>query len=149
VIGVAMLEGRRPDLKSASALMLAIALAAGCWRSATPATLLDMGGLPDDADRRNERLDKAAARPGPEQRKPLPDKMQKVETVAASAAAVLGMIFSTSPNVLLGGGTSFDENEIFFPQESGSTRAKKPPEPEPVDASQLVPWVKLRPDEEK
>ena len=118
-----MLEGR-PDWKSASALMLAIALVTGCWRSTMPATLLDMRGLPDDADRRNERLDKAAARPGPEQRKPLPDKMRKVETVAASAAAVIGVIFSSSPNVLLGGGTSFDENEISF-RKRAARRARR------------------------
>lgn len=129
--------------------MLAVALAAGCSQSVSPAAMLDMRGLPDDAERRNERLDKAAARPAPENRKPVPDKVRKAETVVASAAAVLGMIFSKSPNVLLGGGTSFDENEIFFPRESGGTGAKRPPEPEPVDASQLVPWVKLGPEEEK
>ncbi len=62
------------------------------------------------------------------------------------------MIFSSSPNVLLGGGASFDENQLFDVEESRAPRRKKSQEqddPEPVDASQLVPWVKLRPDAAK
>ncbi|HWM87020.1 MAG TPA: hypothetical protein VNO33_14300 [Kofleriaceae bacterium] len=110
-----------------------------------------MRSLPDDAQRRNERLDKAAARPAPENRKPVPSKLYKAETAAATAAAVLGMIFSSSPNVLLGAGGSIDENQLFAPgtiapSRRGESRARDEAEPDPVDASQLVPWVKLRPE---
>ncbi len=69
----AMLEGRRrSDWRCAPALILALALSLGCAQSVSPAAMLDMRGLPDDADRRNERLDKAAARPAPENRQPVP-----------------------------------------------------------------------------
>jgi hypothetical protein len=149
----AMLEGRHSsDWRCASALILALGISLGCSQSVAPAALLDMRGLPDDAQRRNERLDSAAARPAPETRRRMNAKVRRVETAAATAAAVLGMLFSSSPNVLLGGGSSFDENQISSPQESRTARGKKSPDqddPEPVDASQLVPWVKLGPDAAK
>ena len=124
----------------------------GCSQSVTPAALLDMRGLPDDAQRRNERLDKAAARPAAENSKPLPPKARQAETLAAPAAAIIGSIFSSSPNVLLGAGTSFDETPLFDPQASSASRKKKAAEEAdagPIDAGQLVPWVKLRPDNPK
>ena len=145
-----MQSHRRLHRRCASALLLALGFCLGCSQNLTPAALLDMRGLPDDADRRNERLDKAAARPAPENRKPENGKVRKAVTIAASAAAVLGMIFSSSPNILLGGGSSFDENQLLDPQESRAARKKKPAdEGDPVDATQLVPWVKLGPQDAK
>ena len=69
------------------ALALLIALAA-CAKSVAPAAMLDMRSLPDEQDRRNERLDSTAVRPGPENRKPLPDKLRYVETAAAKEQAI-------------------------------------------------------------
>jgi hypothetical protein len=53
-------------------------------------------------DRRDAILDSANAEPTPEQHAPLTKKQRKVETVAASAAAVVGWLLSDSENVTLG-----------------------------------------------
>lgn len=121
--------------------------------------MVDLRALPDDQNRRNEALDRAAARPGPETRKPLPGKLHTVETGAATAAAVLGMLFSTSSNVLLGASAPIEENALVDPNaaqrpvgtrgagdkgEDGESDAEdKAPPADTVDASHLVPWVEL------
>jgi hypothetical protein len=133
------------------ALALAFGLAACGGGQVAPTTLLDMRSLPDDSQRRSELLDSTQTRPGPENGKSVTPKERQVETVAASAAAVLGMFFSHSPNVLLGAGTSIDENRVFDPcatstKSSGSGARGKDgdaDETETVPASQLVPWVRL------
>lgn len=135
-----------------SAPVLAVALGLGCSRSVAPAALVDMRSLPEDPQKRNQLLDSAAVRPGPENRKPLPAKLHQVETGAATAAAILGMIFSKSPNVLLGAGGPIDENQLFDPSsrqarpgaKSKAADAEQGEDPA-IDANQLVPWVRLGP----
>jgi hypothetical protein len=118
--------------------------------------------LPGDPQKRDAILDSAASQPGPEQRKPLPPKMHKVETAAATAAAVIGSIFSKTQNVSLGAVSPIDENRLFAPAPPASKRRKArngdgsgdgdgdgdeeqaaptAPAERPVD---LVPWVRLR-----
>lgn len=124
-----------------------------CAHSAAPAALLDLSSMPDDPQRREELIESTEVRPGPETRKPLPGKLHSVETGAAMAAAVLGMIFSKTPNVLLGGGAPLDENRLVDPSGGKTTRrGEGHGQAEDgakdgggaVDATQLVPWVVLR-----
>ncbi|HTE49697.1 MAG TPA: hypothetical protein VK698_02405, partial [Kofleriaceae bacterium] len=78
-------------------------------------------------------------------------------TAAATTAAILGVLFSTSSNVLLGVGVPLDAvgtDSDPGPSDRRSKRASKktddgeeeaddPDPPEPVDATKLVPWVQL------
>jgi len=131
---------------------MALMALVACSPSVAPAVMMDLRSLPVEPERRNAVLESTAVRPGPETRKPLPGKLQQVETAAASAAAVLGMLFSTSPNVLLGAGMPIDENQIVAPG-SGEVAGGEPPaegeqaagKTDPIDTSQLVPWVRLHP----
>src|SRR5256885_4265645 len=58
--------------------------------------------FPADASKRDGVLDGAHYQPGPEQHAKLAPKERKAETVAATAAAVIGSMFSTTQNVTLG-----------------------------------------------
>src|SRR5262249_37044528 len=127
-----------------------LACSACASRSVAPAAMLDMRELPDEPDRRNERLDSTQVRPGTDSDKPLPPRARQVETAAATAAAFLGMLFSKSQAVLLGGGGPVAENALVesrsaprrAPVEGETRGGRDDAEPE-VDPSQLVPWVKL------
>jgi len=108
-----------------------------------------MTSLPDDRDKRNALLDSARARPGPETRKQQSSKLRRVETAAATAAAVVGALFSTSGNVLIGAGTAIDENLLVDPSHRERTsrnadgdRDARPPD---YDATKLVPWLRFDP----
>ena len=111
-----------------------------------------MTSLPDDRQKQHAQNDSALARPGDDQdrRKPLPGKLAGVETAAASVAAVVGMLFSTSPNVLLGTGTRFEENLLLDPDlnrrpkggDDSDEDEAEDAEPS-VDGNQLVPWIRL------
>ena len=137
-----------------SSLLVAIVLAAGCGRSASGASgpgiavMPNMTELPGDPGKRDAVMNQSNARPGPEHsRQQLSPKLRRVETTAATAAAILGDIFSTTKNVVFGTGGSFDENAFIDGQPQ--------PVPQPVhqpatdggttdyDSGQLVPWVKL------
>jgi hypothetical protein len=79
-------------------------------------------------------------------------KEHKTETAAATAAAILGGLFSKTQNVTLGTATVFDESALtplpVPPWPPGSTDHPDHPEKPraPVDASNndLIPWIKLR-----
>jgi len=147
-------------------LWLAIAadaggVAMGCAGRAQPTTMRMLETLPDDPVERSEQVDSTQARPGPEQRKGMSSKMRQVETAAATAAAILGSIFSTSPNVLIGVSAPVDENLLFDPTyREKAERMKKrdedgdgKPDGEAdgddgtpgYDPNQLVPWIRLTP----
>ena len=93
------------------------------------------------------------AEPGPENR-PTSKKARKAETAAASAAAVIGVLFSNHANVTLGGAAAIDENALFEDTkkhkpaqgEAGDDDKDKDkePAPEPVDSGTLVPWIQLK-----
>jgi hypothetical protein len=110
--------------------------------------------LPGDPQKRDAVLDSAAAQPGPEHRKPLPPRLHKAETAAATAAAILGGLFSKTKNVTLGTVSPVDENRLFAPPPPPASRRKASDEdgdeepsaaPEPADPpAELVPWVRLK-----
>ena len=93
-------------------------------------------------------LDSSGALPGPENRKPLPPKLRKVETAAATAAAWIGQAFSTTQNVTIGTATSIDENRIASPAprhpESPGAAAAPSDKSKPEDMRELVPWVRFK-----
>ena len=91
----------------AIALMLA-----GCAGPVRPAVTPTLSSLPSDPQERGQVLDSAARRPGPESRKPLAPTQQKIVTAAASAASLLGFLFSTSANTTIGLAAPFEENEL-------------------------------------
>src|SRR5262245_634790 len=95
--------------------LVVLAVLAGCAGRARPALIPMMSELPADPQKRDAVLDSAVAQPGPEQRKPLPPKQRMAETAAATAAAILGGLFSKSKNVTLGVGSPVDENRLFAP----------------------------------
>lgn len=139
--------------------VLILIIVSACAGSARPAVINRLDALPGDPEKRNAILDSAHAEAGPEHRKPLPPKQRKIETTAATAAAVLGILFSKSENVTLGVGQVIDENllvqEPQQPKPKAKTNAKtnasdndekKADEPavEPPDGEVLVPWVRLK-----
>jgi hypothetical protein len=169
-----MASVRNSCVWSSRAVLLALALEVTACSASTssvaPSAMLNMSSLPDDQDRRRERIESTEVRRGPENRKPLPTKLRRVETAAATAAAIVGMFFSSSPSVLLGGGIAIDEGPVF---QSGESRGKdgrrkdgkragksgdkgkdgeasddgasedEASDDETIDATQLVPWVRL------
>jgi hypothetical protein len=143
--------------------LVVLALLGGCAGPTRPAVLPMLSELPEDPQKRNAVLDSAASQPGPEQRKPLPPKMHKAETAAATAAAVIGSLFSKTQNVTFGALSPVDENGLFGQTPPPSKRKgtggegegdgdgdgdsdKKKASP-PVSADRpvdLVPWVQLK-----
>jgi hypothetical protein len=133
------------------AIALVLALGA-CAGSPAPTTMRTLSSLPTDPQRRNDDLESAQARPGPE-RRPRSRKEQRVETTAATMAAIVGSWFSKSANVVVGVGSPVDENRLVgvdgqaAPAPGGESEPDREPAPaaEPVDAGALVPWVRVGP----
>jgi hypothetical protein len=129
---------------------LLFVLCAGCYSSSfRPAVIPKLSELPAEREQRNGILDQSHAEPGPEQ-KPVSKKMRNVETAAATAAAVIGVLFSRHSNVTLGGAATIDENELFErkpkakPADGDKDEDEVPAEPA-VDTGTLVPWIRLEP----
>lgn len=105
--------------------------------------------LPGDAEKRDAILDQSAQTPGPEMRKGQTKKEKKVETAAATAAAIIGSAFSSTQNVTIGQTTMFDENQIVHPTPAQPPRKAGEPDPATpgtgAESGSLVPWVKLTP----
>lgn len=140
-------------------LLLVSSSLAGCFMlgggggNSRPAVTPMLSELPTDPEKRNAILDQAGQEPGPEHsRKQLPGKQRKAETAAATAAAIIGSMFSKTQNVTIGTQSTFDENHIVAPvpvkptkaQGDGDDTSTSPAQAEPVDGGQLVPWVKLK-----
>lgn len=131
------------------ALVLALAACAG---PAAPTTMRTLSSLPTDVQRRNDDLASAEARPGAERAKRSP-KEQRVETTAATMAAIVGSWFSKSANVVVGVGAPVDENQLVgvdgqvMPTRAADDDSDREPAPpaESVDANALVPWVRIAP----
>jgi hypothetical protein len=114
--------------------------------------------LPSDATKRDAILDAAANTAGPEQRSGLTSKEQAAETLGATAAAVLGSLFSKTKNVTLGAATKLDEGPVGVhhagpprapsADPSGGAAAPANPDAPPADTdapnTDLIPWIKLR-----
>lgn len=103
--------------------------------------------LPAEAADRDAVLDSSHYQPGPEQHAKLAPKERQAETVAATAAAILGSIFSKTQNVTLGTSTVLDPVKPARPRRPGdsSEDGAAPPPEESVDADGLVPWIRLQP----
>ena len=142
----------------------------GAVGSTRPAVMPFLSELPTDPEKRNAILEQSSQTAGPEQRKGMTTKERKAETAAATAAAILGSIFSKTSTTTLGTATLIDENQLVAPQpeprkrgatakdarpgaapEGGSDEAGKPDagKPDPADDpgtsnADLIPWIKLK-----
>jgi hypothetical protein len=138
---------------SRSALPMLLALGA-CAGSPRPTTMRTLSSLSSDPQERNEELASSQARPGPENRPGQTKKEARVETAAATAAAIIGTLFSHSPSVVVGVGAPVDENLLVGAPPAGAPaggkrdddKDEKRPATEPTDAGALVPWVRIAPD---
>ena len=104
--------------------------------------------LPTDANKRDAVLDSASATAGPEQRKGMTGKQRQAETTAATAAAILGGMFSKTQNTTLGSAAVFDEQDVLTPLPVAPEPLPSTDQPAPAtdDGNKdLVPWVKLQP----
>lgn len=107
------------SLRRVGCALAAAAALAGCGGGGSrPAVIPMLSSLPDDPERRAAVLDSARAQPGPEhQRAPLRSrKLQQAETTAATVAAMLGTLFSSSANAMIGTASAFEENALVAPQ---------------------------------
>lgn len=147
--------------------LVALIMVAGCagvgagggGGSTRPGVMPMLSELPSDPAKRNAVLDSSAATAGPEQRQGMTSKERKAETAAATAAAIIGSMFSKTTSVTIGTASQFDENAVLAPltrEDDGADagdpakakakdkdRAKAPPPGDPTPASDLVPWIKL------
>lgn len=142
---------------------LAVLLLGGCFGTgasggggARPAVMPMLSELPGDPGKRDAVLDSAAATAGPEQRKGMTRKERKAETAAATAAAIIGSMFSHTQSVTLGTASVFDEDQLIAPQAvpqpqptpGAADGSAKPDAPPTGDAgpsnADLVPWIKLK-----
>jgi hypothetical protein len=72
--------------------------------------------LPSDSTKRDAVLDSASTTAGPEQRQGMTTKERKAETAAATAAAILGGLFSKTKSVTIGAASQFDDSELTAPK---------------------------------
>jgi hypothetical protein len=113
--------------------------------------------LPGDPTKRDAVLDSANATAGPEHRKGTTRKERQAETAAATAAAILGSMFSKTQSVTLGTATQFDEDPLIAPHAVPPPRplstdnaddAAKPDATPTNDAgasnADLLPWIKVK-----
>jgi hypothetical protein len=141
---------------------MALVLLGGCFGAGSsgasrPAVMPMLSELPADPAKRDAVLDSANTTAGPEQRKGMTRKERQAETAAATAAAILGSMFSSTQSVTLGTATLFDEKQLIAPDAVPPPRtssseqadgAAQPDAPPPRDAgtsnADLVPWIKLK-----
>jgi hypothetical protein len=110
--------------------------------------------LPSDSTKRDAVLDSANATAGAEHRQGMTRKERKAETAAATAAAIIGSMFSHTQSVTIGTASQFDEDLIAPqavpppPRPSSTESPATPDAPPPTDAgtpnSDLIPWIKLK-----
>jgi len=163
-----MNAGTRAACRSVMRALLALVLLGGCFGSGSgggavrPGVMPMLSELPGDASKRDAVLDQAAATAGPEHRKGMTSKERKAETAAATAAAILGNIFSKTKSVTIGTASQFDENRIIAPEAvpmvlptektgegaraDGEARPDAPPPTAPNAPSNndLIPWIRLK-----
>ena len=128
--------------------------AAGSAGGSRPGVMPMLSELPGDPTRRDAVLDSASATAGPEQRKGMTTKERKAETAAATAAAILGSMFSHTQTVTLGTASEFEETRLVDPvvvqppSSTGGDGEGKPVAPAAGDPApsnkDLVPWIKLK-----
>jgi hypothetical protein len=120
-------------MPSVRLLLFASLVGAGCVSNVRPAFQHNMEMLPVDRQKQADQLDASQARPTPETRPPLSRKLSKVETGAATAAAILGWMFSSSENTVVGIGVGTDSPGASDPGVPAAPDPEPdPPAPEPV-----------------
>src|SRR5262245_33222587 len=145
---------------SAMRAILVVVLLGGCFAAKTggdggtrPGVMPMLSELPGDAEKRDAILDQSNQAAGPEHRKGTTKKERKAETAAATAAAIIGNIFSKTKNVTIGGAGTFDENDLIAPEtkpqlpspnKDDASRAADSGGNDP-DGKPLVPWIKVAP----
>src|ERR1041384_387518 len=104
--------------------LLALALLGGCFATGSssgngggsrPGVMPMLSELPSDATKRDAVLDQSAQVARPEHRKGMTKKERQAETAAATAAAIIGNIFSKTQNATIGTVNEFDENHLIAP----------------------------------
>jgi hypothetical protein len=138
-------------------VLLGACFGVGSSGASRPAVMPMLSELPGDSTKRDAVLESANTTAGPEQRKGMTAKQRKVETAAATAAAIIGSMFSSTPSVTIGSASQFEENQLIAPDavpavqppSTGSADdAAKPDAPPTGDAgtsnADLVPWIKLK-----
>lgn len=152
--------------------LIVLVLLGGCFGvtsngSSRPGVMPMLSEVPSDPAKRDAVLDAANTTAGPEHRKGMTRKERKAETAAATAAAILGSVFSKTQSVTIGGATKFDENQLIAPQamppprppsndeanDKANDKAKpgdtaRPAAPPTNDVgpsnADLIPWIKLK-----
>jgi hypothetical protein len=150
--------------------LAALVLLGGCFAAGSgggggtrPGVMPMLSELPADSTKRDAVLDSANTTAGPEHRKGQTKKERRAETAAATAAAILGNMFSTTKSVTIGSATEFDENTLIAPHAvqplvpssdaSADGDAAKPDGKDGKDGkasdagpsnADLVPWIKLK-----
>src|SRR4051812_31581581 len=114
------MSGTEPACTSRMRALLALVLLGGCFGAGTksasrPAVMPMLSELPGDPTRRDAVLESANTTAGPEHRKGMTTKERKVETAAATAAAIIGSMFSSTTSVTIGTAGEFDENQLIAP----------------------------------
>src|SRR5207253_861663 len=89
--------------------LLFFVLCGACGASMHPAMIPNLSEMPQDGQTRDAVIDSSFAQPGPEQQ-PISKQGRRIETTAATAAAVLGMFFSKTQNVAMG--ARLEENDL-------------------------------------
>jgi len=109
-----------------------------------------------DPAKRDAILDSSNTVAGPEQRRGTTVKERKAETAAATAAAIIGSMFSKTQNVTIGTAAVLDARALAPlpgpppPPQSTDQPTDHPADPAkppaPVDPSNtdLVPWIRLQ-----
>src|SRR5262245_7099765 len=91
-----------PPARMRTVLALALLGACSALVAVRPGVTPRLSELPTDREKRDALLDSANTQPTAEKKKPLPPKQRKLETIAATAAAVVGSMFSKTQNVSIG-----------------------------------------------
>ncbi|MEJ7596664.1 MAG: hypothetical protein WKG01_02040 [Kofleriaceae bacterium] len=128
--------------------VLVVVTAVGCAGSARPAVIPTMTQMPAESEKRDHLLDSAGARPTAESRKSQTPKERKAETAAATAAAVVGWLMSSSENVVLGASAPIDENRLFEDHQARPVPGPAPTEHDATPSDRpavLIPWIDLGP----
>ena len=135
-------------------MLFVVVLSTGCFGgslggngSTRPGVMPKLSELSGDASHRDAVLDSSNQTAGPEHRKGMTVKERKVETGAATVAAIVGSLFSKTKNVTIGTATTFDENTLIAPRTMPVAPVAPPHVPTgddtPVEPPG-VPWIKLR-----
>jgi hypothetical protein len=134
----------------------AIAILSACAGPVRPAVMQNMENLPTDPQRRSEQLDSQAATPSAESRKKMSPRMRATETAAATAAALIGAMFSSAvpgsdgPGFLFGAAAPTEEMQLLEdkPKKKDAKKDRDAPDGDAPegDGKPLVPWIKIEPE---